>query len=252
VRVLSGDGAATGGRPVVPPRATSVHVLLNSHGNAHPRSPEKVDVGRDEHYMLFPYPVPAEAEGLYDSVAWRGDTNVDATEPYGPRKYRWRLYSTMLFQALLSAQRAHPARTTVLLNQSCLSAAHARFLELDAFHEHFRTKDWPILHVSTAGPWEASISDLWQLWIDEWSHALGAPAARATLGEIFARAERRYWEKNGSLKEHNAHVMHAAPAFTPLSYGTVHMHEGRGKAGKPMRETVLWEMLIEEEGADDR
>ena len=123
-----------GGRPVVPPRATSLHVLLNSHGNAHPRHSEKVDCGLDEHYMHFPHPVPPDAEALYESVAWRGDANVDGTEPYGPRKFRWRLYSTMLFQSLLRAQRAHPARTTVVLNQSCLSAGHARFLEVRAFH----------------------------------------------------------------------------------------------------------------------
>ena len=62
-RQPSGEGDTS--RPVVPREATSVLVMLNSHGNAHPRDAAKPDVGLDEHYMHFPYPVPAHEEGLY-------------------------------------------------------------------------------------------------------------------------------------------------------------------------------------------
>ena len=203
--------------------------------------------------MHFPYPVPPDAEGLYDGIAWRGDAKVDELEPYGePRKFRWRLYSTMLFRALLHVHSAHPHRTMVVLNQSCLSAGHARFLESPAFHNVFRTQSWPVLLVSTAGPWEASIGDFWALWLVEWSNALNVPAARVTLGQVYARAEARYWERNRSLKEHNDNVARQAssPAYTPLSFGTVHLHEGRGKGSdeqRPMSETAVWDLLVEEE-----
>ena len=248
LRVLSGDAAAMGGRPVIPPQCTSVHILLYSHGNAHPRDAAKPNVGLDEHYMHFPYPVPPDAEALYDGVAWKGDAKVDELEPYGePRKFRWRLYSTMLFRSLLHVHTAHPHRTTVVLNQSCLSAGHARFLEQPAFQAVFRTQSWPVLLVSTAGPWEASIGDFWELWLEEWGHALNVPAAHTTLGDVYARAEARYWERNRSLKEHNDNVATGAPAFTPLTFGTVHLHEGRGKQGQPMRETVVWDLVREEE-----
>jgi hypothetical protein len=150
----------------------------------------------------------------------------------------------MLFKALLRVQSAHPERVTIVLNQSCLSAGHARFLE-GALAQHYHTTRWPVLHVSTAGAWEASISDFWMLWLDEWTHALATPAARTTLGEIYKRAEQRYWEQNRAVQAHNESVADAAPAFKPLSFGTVHLHEGRGKDGRPMRETVLWDLLID-------
>ena len=89
------------------------------------------------------------------------------------------------------------------------------------------------------------------LWLDEWTHALSTPVARTTLGDVFTRAEKRYWQLNESVKAHNEGVQHAAPAFKPLSFGTVHLHEGRGKDGRPMRETVLWDLLVEEETREE-
>lgn len=77
LHVLGGDELATGAKPVVPARATSVFVLLYSHGNAHPRRVEQPDAGLDEHYIHFPHPVPPEAEGLYAGVAYAGDKNND-------------------------------------------------------------------------------------------------------------------------------------------------------------------------------
>ena len=77
----------------------------------------------------MPHPCPEALEELYDGVAWRGDANVNTLTPFGPKKFRWRLYATQLFQALLQSFGANPTRQVVLLNQSCLSAGHARFLQ---------------------------------------------------------------------------------------------------------------------------
>lgn len=147
---------------------------------------------------------------------------------------------------MLRVQQRHPTRTTVLVNQSCLSAGHARFLEQAAFHQQFRTTEWPILHVSTAGPWEASLGSFWPLWLDEWSRAVASPTLRTTLGDIYARAERRYYEVNASLRAHNEQAAHAAPTYSPLSFGTLNLHEG-SRDKQPMRQTALWDLLIEEE-----
>ena len=252
LHVLSGDAAATGGRPVVPRRATSVFVLLNSHGNAHPRFADRPDEGLDEHYMHFPHPVPPAAEGLYDGVAYAGDAEGDSLVPYGPRKHRWRLYSTMLFQALLKAVSVRPGRSIVLLNQSCLSAGHARFLQQEAFQRVFNTHAWPVCLVSTAGPYETSIADFWDAYLHEWAAALSAPAARRTLGQIFAAAEAHYYAANACIRAHNAAVAaEARPAHLPLSFGTIHMHEGQGKGGGAMSDTVLWDLLVEEEAEEE-
>lgn len=42
-------------------------------------------------------------------------------------------YATVTFQALLSVATRHPNRQMIILNQSCLSEGHARFL----FHAPF-------------------------------------------------------------------------------------------------------------------
>ena len=69
VRVIKGEASALGGRPCVPTTATSLFVLLNSHGNAHPRHLDRPDCGLDEHYIHFPHPSPPDAESMYDVVA---------------------------------------------------------------------------------------------------------------------------------------------------------------------------------------
>jgi len=147
--------------------------------------------------------VPPEAEGLYAGVAYAGDKNNDTDVPFGPKKFRWRLYATMLFQALLQSFQHHPGRQVVLLNQSCLSAGHARFLHHAPFVQHFGTQSWPILMVSTAGPYETSIADFWDAFLEEWSHAVAQPVERRTLGHIFRVAEAKYYALNRTLKEHN-------------------------------------------------
>ena len=252
LHVLSGDAAATGGRPVVPRRATSVLVLLNSHGNAHPRLADHPDECLDEHYMHFPHPVPVEAEGLYDGVAYAGDKAGDSLVPFGPRKHRWRLYSTMLFQALLRSFCARPHRQIVVLNQSCLSAGHARFLQHEPYQKAFNTRAWPISLVSTAGPYEASIADFWDAYLREWAAAISVPAARRTLGQVLAAAEARYYAANRGMQAHNAAVAaETRPAHLPLSFGTIHMHEGQGKGGGAMSDTAIWDLLVEEEEAEE-
>lgn len=37
----------------------------------------------------------------------------------------------------------------------------------------------------------------------------------------------------------------------PLTFGTVHLHEGRGKDGGPMSETSVWDLLMEEAGSEE-
>lgn len=39
--------------------------------------------------------------------------------------------------------------------------------------------------------------------------------------------------------------------YHPLTFGTVHLHEGRGKGGKPMSETAVWDLLMEEEHMEE-
>jgi hypothetical protein len=41
-----------------------VLLLLNSHGNAHPRHRAAPDAGRDEHYIHLPHRVPEADERL--------------------------------------------------------------------------------------------------------------------------------------------------------------------------------------------
>jgi hypothetical protein len=206
---------------------------------------ERPNEGLDEHFVNFPHPAPQDAEGLYEGIAYRGDETVDTIEPYGPQKFRWRLYSTMLFRALLHERLHHPRRKLVVFNQSCLSAGHARFLHHAPFDAHFGTHSWPVLHISTAGPWEASISDYWALFLEEWTHALAVPAQRRTLGQVFRRAEERYYEKNRCVADHNRAVAErgeSTPTHKPLSFGTVHLHHGGGMADLP-----VWDLLVEEE-----
>ena len=347
LHVIAGAAEAADGRPVVPASATSVFVLLNSHGNAHPRFVDRPDAGLDEHYIHFPHPCPEVHESLYDGVAWRGDANVNTTTPFGPKKFRWRLYATQIFQALLQSFSINPGRQVVLLNQSCLSAGHARFLQESPFRQHFSTERWPVCLVSTAGPYETSIADFWDAFLGEWAHAVEVPVERRTIGTIFRNAEAKYYALNRGLKEHNdkarqlaeltrtrsgessdgdanglgaaagggataeggggggkaagsalggggdgggdgggggsgdggvgsdaaaasaasgaasssggaaagapssessGHDSPPAEDLHPLSFGTVHLHEGRAKAGGPMSETTVWDLLLEEAG----
>jgi len=128
-RTAAARSAAARRRVAIPFGATSVLLLMHSHGNAHQRHAHRPDAGEDEHFIHMPHPVAdAEAEGLYASVAWAGDPEGMSATPYGPRKHLWRLYGTQLFQALLDVHRAHPQRQVIVLNQACLSEGQARYL----------------------------------------------------------------------------------------------------------------------------
>lgn len=125
--------------------------------------------------------------------------------------------------------------------------------------------------------------------LHEWSHAVALPVQRVTLGHCFRAAEAKYYALNRPLKEHNDAVTRqlsndaesrresrresrendeasaeAATAdespreasgadeeYHPLTFGTVHLHEGRGKGGKPMSETAVWDLLMEEEQTEE-
>lgn len=57
-----------------------------------------------------------------------------------------------------------------------------------------------VLMVSTAGPYETSIADFWDAFLEEWSHAVAQPVERRTLGHIFRVAEAKYYALNRTLK----------------------------------------------------
>ncbi|KAL1526483.1 hypothetical protein AB1Y20_015193 [Prymnesium parvum] len=256
LRVLRGDdrdGAEGGGqgRPrgrVIPASATAVLVMLNSHGNAHPRNADSPNQGRDEHYTLFPYPAPeSEQEALYATVAWAGDAEVMTAVPYGPRKYLWRLYATQLFQALLDVFTRHPHRQVVLLNQSCLAEGQARYLFHEPFVRAFRTDAWHVLHMSTAEQYEPSLGTFWECFLAEFARAVERPVLRITLGQVYNAAKAQYYAVNCDLKQHNevvrADQQHSP--FTPRSFGTPNIHEGRARDGRFMTDVAVWELLNE-------
>ena len=248
-----GSGSSGGGR-VVPAEATSVLVLLNSHGNAHPRHAGAPERGH-EHYLLMPHPTPeAEAKELYAGVAWAAGAAAPGSDPHplGPTPHRWRLYGTQLLQALLSVRQRHPRRKTIVLNQSCLAAGHARFLLHQPFKDHLATHQWPVLMISTAGEFETSLGDFMRCWVDSLVHAVARPAARVTLGGVFAAAERRYHERNRGLRAQNEASPRSAsvPADgvpMELTVGTPHQHGGDSREGVPMSEVAVWDLLLEEE-----
>ena len=187
-----------------------------------------------EHYLLMPHPTPeAEAKELYAGVAWAAGAAAPGSDPHplGPTPHRWRLYGTQLLQALLSVRQRHPRRKTIVLNQSCLAAGHARFLLHQPFKDHLATHQWPVLMISTAGEFETSLGDFMRCWVDSLVHAVARPAARVTLGGVFAAAERRYHERNRGLRAQNEASPRSAsvPADgvpMELTVGTPHQHGG--------------------------
>ncbi len=257
LKVLQGDASRVGGGRVVPSSASSVLVLTCSHGSAHPRLKDKPECGQ-EHFVYFPHPIWPEDSHLYDVVAFSGDDGHTPPKwfPGGPPKACYRLYSTMLFQALLNVKQRFPKRQTILLNQCCLSAGQARFLFDPRYQQHFRTSDWPVLHMATAGQFENSLGDFWDLWLDELSHAVERPACRLTLADIYGAAEQRYYERNRGLRKHNEQNEQSNPEAKAidygtdgvplsLSFGTVGLHAGRTSDGRAMGEVPIWDLLLE-------
>ena len=50
-----------------------------------------------------------------------------------------------------------------------------------------------MLHVSTAGPWEASIGDFWDAFLCEFGRAVERPTERVTLSQVYEAAKSRYY-----------------------------------------------------------
>lgn len=103
-----------------------------------------------------------------------------------------------------------------------------------------------MLHVSTAGPWEASLADYWDLFLSEFTRAVSQPLSRFTLGHAFRQAEARYYAQNAQLRAHNESVQRTQREHAPLSFGTVHLHEGKAADGRPMSDVPIWDLLLEE------
>eukprot|EP00041_Stephanoeca_diplocostata_P033094 m.1083336 g.1083336 ORF g.1083336 m.1083336 type:complete len:1034 (+) comp24269_c1_seq9:571-3672(+) len=111
IRVITGNASATVAR-VVPQTAgecSTMLLLMNSHGNAHPRRQPAREEEDEEHYLHLPYPVHAEDAHLYDAVPWRGDPCVfdDAEAKAGGR---WRLFETASQATMKEHISAHMAK----------------------------------------------------------------------------------------------------------------------------------------------
>lgn len=209
LRVLRGD-TRTGGRVVPQHGVGSIVVLFVSHGHAHPAG-----VGSKHHewYLHFPHPTPAEDSHLYDVVSHSGFDQVDPHPEWdwGAPKYRWKLYSQMLFQAYHEVLQRAPRRRLVLFHQFCLSGGVANFMRQLSYQAYCGTSRWPVFVVATAGRFEPSLGNFIDFWTREFSGALREDNRR-TLGDVYAVAERAYWEANPGLRELNESLNSSAEA----------------------------------------
>ena len=106
------------------------------------------------------------------------------------------------------------------------------------------------MHISTAGQYEPSLGSFWDCFLAKIVEAAERPTARTTLGQVYRAAEVQYYEANGGLKQHNESVAAAdatgsGDPFAPLSFGTVKLHEGRARSGRPMTDVAVWDLLNE-------
>mmetsp|Transcript_137954 Transcript_137954/g.440607 ORF Transcript_137954/g.440607 Transcript_137954/m.440607 type:complete len:601 (+) Transcript_137954:891-2693(+) len=203
LRVLKGDPSGKG--RCVPQHAVgSTMLVLVSHGHAHPAGPSTTS---HEWYMHFPHPVPVEADNLYDFVSHQGFEDVDPHPEWdwGAPKYRWKLYSQILFQAHHTVLQRSPRRRLVLFHQFCLSGGAANFMRQRSYQTYCGTKRWPVFAIVTAGRFEAALGNFVGLWIDELVSALDEGGSR-TLGDVYKAAEQRYWGASPDVRASNAAV----------------------------------------------
>ena len=235
-----GSGGSGGGR-----RAGGGDIFWLEPARQRTPAPDGAPSGH-EHYLM-PHPTPeAEAKELYAGVAGGGRGGA-GSDPHP-------LADAAPVAALRDAaspgfpvRQRHP-RKTIVLNQSCLAAGHARFLLHQPFKDHLATHQWPVLMISTAGEFETSLGDFMRCWVDSLVHAVARPAARVTLGGVFAAAERRYHERNRGLRAQNEASPRSAsvPADgvpMELTVGTPHQHGGDSREGVPMSEVAVWDLL---------
>eukprot|EP00927_Polykrikos_kofoidii_P026221 TRINITY_DN23399_c0_g1_i1.p1 TRINITY_DN23399_c0_g1~~TRINITY_DN23399_c0_g1_i1.p1 ORF type:complete len:507 (+),score=64.64 TRINITY_DN23399_c0_g1_i1:98-1618(+) len=234
LRVLTGDASPS---PLFPGRSVTeeapadprvvpklgvgaVVVVFVSHGNVHPAGEKSAN---HEWYLHLPHPVAPEEDSLYDVVSHHG---FDSTDPFpewdwGGPKFRWKLYSQMLFRAYHSVLERTPRRRLVLLHQFCLSGGAIEFMRRPAYRTYCGTELWPIYAIVTAGRFEPALGDFVGFWTNEFSKALDEGGHR-TLADVYASAERSYWEANKEMQKFNASVVLAdADNTNPLTVGQV-------------------------------
>lgn len=206
VGILSGD-AGVGGRVLPTCGVANVTLLLVSHGHAHPSFD---GAQTHEWYMHFPYPAPSEKDHLYDVVSHRGFESVDPHPDWdwGAPKYRWKLYSQMLFKVYHDVLEKAPWRRHLLVHQFCLSGGAANFMRQLSYQNFFGTRGWPIFAITTAGRFEPSLGNFIDFWTDEFSRAL-REGGNKTLGAVYKTAEQRYWEANPDVKTLNSSLARA-------------------------------------------
>mmetsp|Transcript_90052 Transcript_90052/g.156040 ORF Transcript_90052/g.156040 Transcript_90052/m.156040 type:complete len:478 (-) Transcript_90052:53-1486(-) len=215
LRVLRGD-IRSGGRVVPQSGVGSIVVIFISHGHAHPAG---VGLKHHEWYLHFPHPVPDEEDHLYDVVSHSGFDNVDPHPEWnwGAPKYRWKLYSQMLFQAYHEVLQRAPRRRLVLFHQFCLSGGVANFMRHASYQAYCGTSRWPVFVMTTAGRFEPSLGNFVDFWTREFVGAL-LEGERRTLGDVYTAAEKAYWEANPDLLALNE-SMEAARGSKALELG---------------------------------
>eukprot|EP00929_Paragymnodinium_shiwhaense_P095678 TRINITY_DN56922_c0_g1_i3.p1 TRINITY_DN56922_c0_g1~~TRINITY_DN56922_c0_g1_i3.p1 ORF type:complete len:471 (-),score=75.96 TRINITY_DN56922_c0_g1_i3:167-1579(-) len=182
----------------------SVVVVFISHGHAHPAGG---GTRNHEWYMHFPHPVPDAAVGDYDVVSYEGFSEVDPYPDWdwGLPKWRWRLYSQMLFKAHHEVLERTPRRRLVLLHQFCLSGGAADFMRRNAYQAYCGTRTWPVFAMVTAGRFEPALGSFVDYWTQQFASALKDGGHR-TVGDVYREAERIYWEANSELYRFNASI----------------------------------------------
>lgn len=230
LRVIRGDSAA-GGRVVPPTGVRSMMLVMVSHGHCHPAGPGS---RHHEWYMHMPYPVSPEDQGLYDSVSTCGFAVTDDQPDWdwGAPKHRWKLYGQMLFMAYHEVLQRAPQRRLVLFHQFCLSGGISDFMRKRSYQAHCGTQRWPVFSIATAGRFEPALGNFVGIWTQEIQDAL-AKGGAATLQDVFALADQRYWSACPELRKMNLEIQMASthgdmlpPDDAPSSVGTISFEAG--------------------------
>ncbi|KAK3233967.1 hypothetical protein CYMTET_55762 [Cymbomonas tetramitiformis] len=202
LRVLLGEARHTGEKAVPQEGVGALTLIISSHGNAHEAHPAStredgtlVPARHDEWYCHFPHPSPLEDDHLYNVVSYHGSpAPAPESVQWNQPRHRYRLYSTMLFQAYHRMLARSPARRLVLLYQFCLSGGAAKFMNLPSYRNFFSTQTWPMYVMVTSGDYEPALGAFLSLWLGQLTAAL-VSGRRLTLQELFTAVEKQYWEE---------------------------------------------------------
>lgn len=106
------------------------------------------------------------------------------------------------------------------------------------------TATWPIYCMVTCDDFEVSVApEFWAAWIRSFVDASRHPSRGDTLGDVYRKAEREYWEKNKSIVKHNAATPPSQNRKEPLSFGTVAAYQGN----QSMAALPCWDMVVGKE-----